>query len=76
MFTELAIIISIMIIITFFMKTTVESFQNDPKYGSLNFKWITNPSYPRFNYISHDNNTIYVPDPATYTNKKLYVVNS
>jgi hypothetical protein len=75
MFTELAIVIFI-IIIGFFMKPTKENFQTGPKYGTLDFKWKKNPSDIMFNYINQDNNTIYVPDPATYTNKNLYVVNS
>lgn len=77
MFTELAIVISVIVIfILLNIKPTKETFQNTPKYGSLDFKWVKNPSDIRFNYISQDSNTIYIPDPATYTNKNLYVVNA
>ena len=78
MFTEFAIMIYIIIILIIINKNCQkkEHFLNYPNYGEQTFKWVTNPSDPKYNYISHSDNTIYVPDPAVLTNKKLYVVNA
>jgi hypothetical protein len=52
-----------------------ECFENSPKYGDQTFRWVTNPSDPKYNYISQSENIIYIPDPEVLTNKNLYVVN-
>lgn len=78
MYTECAIIISIIILVIMMNKTypKKEYFLTNSKYVEQDFKWVTNPSDPKYNYINHSDNTIYVPDPYVLTNKKLYVVNS
>lgn len=74
MFTECSIIICIIIIMIMIPKK--ECFQDGQKIGDQEFKWVTNPSDPKYYYISQSENTIYIPDPAVLTNKKLYVVNA
>jgi len=75
MYTEFAIIILIIVLLIISNKT-VEGFQGIAKYGMLNFKWIKDPADIRYKYISHDDGTIYVPDPSVLTNKRLYSVNA